>query len=72
MKPLLDVKGAAQALAVSPWTIRSYVQNGKLRAVRIGRLVRFEEKELQRFISHSSGNREQYDKADRQPQVIDE
>jgi excisionase family DNA binding protein len=50
MKSLLDVKGAAEALAVSPWTIRAYVSSGRLRAIRIGRLVRLEITELERFI----------------------
>jgi excisionase family DNA binding protein len=53
MKPLLDVKGAAEALAVSPWTIRAYIRDGKLRAVRIGRLVRLEAAELERFVNEN-------------------
>jgi excisionase family DNA binding protein len=51
MKALHDVKDAAQLLAVSPWTIRAYIRQGKLRPVRIGRLVRLEEQELQRFVA---------------------
>ena len=50
MKPLLDVKGAAEALAVSTWTVRAYIRDRKLQPVRIGRLVRFEESELERFV----------------------
>jgi excisionase family DNA binding protein len=53
MKALYDVKAAAQALAVSPWTIRAYIRDGKLRAVRLGRLVRLEEAELERFVAQS-------------------
>jgi excisionase family DNA binding protein len=51
MNPLYDVKTAAQALAVSPWTIRAYIRDGKLHPVRLGRLVRLDEGELQRFVS---------------------
>ena len=51
MKALYDVKDAAELLAVSPWTIRAYIRQGKLRPVRIGRLVRLEEQELNRFIA---------------------
>jgi excisionase family DNA binding protein len=47
---LLNVKEAARAWAVSPWTIRAYIRDGKLRAVRIGRLVRLETTELERFV----------------------
>lgn len=53
MKTLYDVKAAAQALAVSPWTIRAYIRDGKLKPVRLGRLVRLEEAELERFVSQA-------------------
>jgi len=43
MKALYDVKAAAQALAVSPWTIRAYIRDGKLKPIRLGRLVRLQE-----------------------------
>lgn len=51
MNLLVDVKEAARAWAVSPWTIRAYIREGKLRAVRIGRLVRVETSELERFVN---------------------
>ena len=54
MKALYDVKAAAQALAVSPWTIRAYIRDGKLNPVRLGRLVRIAEEELQRFVAQAS------------------
>ena len=47
---LYDVIGAAQVLAISPWTVRSYIREGKLPAVRIGRLVRLTEEDLKKFI----------------------
>jgi excisionase family DNA binding protein len=54
MNQLYDVKAAAQALAVSPWTIRGYIRDGKLNPVRLGRLVRIAEEELQRFVAQAS------------------
>jgi excisionase family DNA binding protein len=51
MKPLYDVKSTAQLLGVSTWTVRGYIRQGKLHPVRIGRLVRFEEEELSRFVA---------------------
>lgn len=53
MEALHDVRDAAQLLAVSPWTIRAYIRNGKLRPIRIGRLVRIEDQELRRFVGEA-------------------
>jgi excisionase family DNA binding protein len=53
MKALYDVKTAALALAVSPWTIRAYIRDGKLKPVRLGRLVRLQEEELERFLTQA-------------------
>lgn len=49
-KLLLNIKDAAQALSMSPWTIRRYITLGKLKAVRIGRRVLIEPRELQRLV----------------------
>jgi excisionase family DNA binding protein len=48
---LWDVEQAATALALSPWTIRSYIRQGKLRPVRVGRRVLFEPAECERFLN---------------------
>lgn len=58
MKALHDVRDAAELLAVSPWTIRAYIRQGKLQPIRIGRLVRLEEEEIHRFVASAkrSGN----------------
>ena len=53
MSPLLDTNHAAELLALSPWTIRLYTRTGKLNAIKIGRSVRYEETELQRFIEQN-------------------
>ena len=51
MNQLFDVNAAARQLAVSPWTVRAYIRQGKLHPVRIGRLVRLDEDELSRFVA---------------------
>lgn len=53
MRPLKSIGEAAKLLGISPWTVRSYVRQGKLRAVRIGRRVLLEEAELARFIEQA-------------------
>jgi len=55
MKQLFDVNSAARLLSISPWTVRSYIHNGKLRPVRLGRRVLLEEAELERLITDSQG-----------------
>jgi excisionase family DNA binding protein len=50
MSQLLSVPEVAARLAISPWTVRAYLKNGKLRSVRIGRCVRVEEAEMEKFI----------------------
>jgi excisionase family DNA binding protein len=55
MEPLHDVNSAAKLLAISPWTVRAYIREGKLHPVRIGRLVRLTTEELERFIQDSAG-----------------
>lgn len=55
MEPLHDVNSAAKLLAISPWTVRAYIREGKLNPVRIGRLVRLTTEELERFIQDGTG-----------------
>jgi excisionase family DNA binding protein len=47
---LLGVVEAAAAIGLSPWTVRKYIAEGKLAAIRIGRRVLIEPSELQRLI----------------------
>lgn len=47
---VLDVKQAACALSLSPWTVRRYITDGRLKAVRIGRRVLLEPAELRRLV----------------------
>jgi excisionase family DNA binding protein len=51
MKPLHGVEEAAAILGISPWTVRGYVRDGKLRPVRLGRRVLFTESELERLVA---------------------
>ena len=54
MNQLLTVSSAAELLAISPWTLRAYIRQGKLNPIRIGRLVRLDEGELVRFTTSSA------------------
>jgi len=53
MTQLLSVEDAARLLAISPWTVRSFIRTGKLHPIRLGRRVLLEETELQRFVAQS-------------------
>ncbi len=53
MQPLHDIKSAARLLALSPFTIRMWIRQGKLSAVRLGRRVLVEEAELERFVAQA-------------------
>ena len=47
---LLSPERAAQMLDVNPETVRNWLREGKLQGVKVGRLWRIAENELQRFI----------------------
>jgi excisionase family DNA binding protein len=53
MRALKSVEEAAGLLAISPWTVRSYIKTGKLKPVRLGRRVLVEEAELERFVAQN-------------------
>jgi excisionase family DNA binding protein len=48
---LLPLLAVAQALCVSPHTVRSWVKKGKLRPVRICRRLLFHPDEVARFLA---------------------
>jgi excisionase family DNA binding protein len=50
MESLQSVDKAAETLSVSPWTVRAYIRQGKVRPVRIGRRVLIEPEEIRRII----------------------
>jgi excisionase family DNA binding protein len=47
---LWNVKEVGAALGLSPWTIRRYITDGKLRTVRLGRRVLVEPSECRRLV----------------------
>jgi excisionase family DNA binding protein len=53
VKALKSVVEAAELLRISPWTVRSYIRQGKLRPVRLGRRVLLAEAELERVIAEN-------------------
>lgn len=50
MSSLLTTNEVARRLAVVPLTIYRLTKRGRLRPLRIGRLLRFEELEVERFL----------------------
>ena len=50
VQALRSVQEASQILGLSGWTIRRWVQQGRIRPIRLGSRVLFEESELQRVI----------------------
>lgn len=46
----IGVKEAANRLGISHWTIRQYIKQGKLQAVRIGRRLLLEPSVLERLV----------------------
>lgn len=50
---LLNVHGVAQRLGVSAWTVREMIWAGRLACVRIGRLIRVDPDDLDRFIEQN-------------------
>ena len=53
MRPLKSVGEAAELFGISRWTVRSYIRDGKLKPVRLGRRVLVEETELERFVAEN-------------------
>jgi excisionase family DNA binding protein len=50
---LLTLLAVAEALAVSPHTVRMWVRKGKLRPVRICRRLLFAPEEIARFVAEA-------------------
>jgi excisionase family DNA binding protein len=51
---LLTLLTVAEALCVSPHTVRAWVRNGKLKPVRICRRLLFHPDEVARFLAESN------------------
>ncbi len=54
----LGLKEAADAVGLSHWTLRQYIKQGKLHAIKLGRRVLIEPKELQRLIEQGRGGKQ--------------
>jgi excisionase family DNA binding protein len=52
---LLGLKEAAEAVGLSHWTLRQYVREGKVKAIRLGRRVLIEPDELKRLVEQGRG-----------------
>lgn len=50
MDALLSVREVADALGVHPETIRRLIHDGRLDAIRVGRVLRVRRPELERFL----------------------
>ena len=56
-KLALGLKEAAAAVGLSPWTLRHWIKQGRLRSVRLGRRVLIEPGELERLVEQGrNGN----------------
>jgi excisionase family DNA binding protein len=49
---LLTIADVADHCQVSPRSVRRWIDNGRLRAIRLGRSIRVSEGDLARFLSH--------------------
>jgi excisionase family DNA binding protein len=47
----MGLREAAASVGLSPWTLRAWIRQGKVAAVRLGRRVMIEPAELQRLIA---------------------
>ena len=56
VKTLLTVQETAAQLRMSKWFVLNMVHEGKLRAVRFGRLMKFRQAEIDRFVDSSTPN----------------
>jgi len=50
--PLLDINQAARQLGIAPKTLYKWVERGLVPVIKIGRMVRFREKDLEEWIEH--------------------
>jgi excisionase family DNA binding protein len=53
-KPLLTVHETAAHLKVKESTVRAWIRNGKVRAIKFGREWRITQKDLERFLNENA------------------
>ncbi len=56
IEALQSVEAAAISLSISPWTVRAFIRQGKIRPVRIGRRVLIEPAEIARIVEEGRDN----------------
>ena len=56
IQQLLSPQQFADKIAVSRWTIYAWIQEGRIEAIKLGRLVRIPEAELERIIEEGTHN----------------
>lgn len=56
---LLTLEEAAERLKISKFTVRRFIEIGKLEGVRVGRQWRVTEEEIKRYIAANTQKREQ-------------
>jgi excisionase family DNA binding protein len=54
MEQLLSVDKAAEVLSVSPWTVRAWIQQGKLGSAKLGSRRLVPQSEVEKLISGAS------------------
>jgi len=67
IEPLQSIESAAKTLSLSPWTVRAYIRQGKIRPVRIGRRVLIDSQEIERIVEEGR-NRSTVPSGARNPQ----
>ncbi len=55
----LGLKEAAEAVGLSHWTLRQYIRQGKISAIRLGRRVLIEPSELEKLIEQGRGGKDE-------------
>jgi excisionase family DNA binding protein len=53
----LSIEEAAELIAVSPWTIRAWIKQGKLVATRLGRRVCITPEALKEFVRDGTSSK---------------
>ena len=51
---LLSPKEFANRLSISRWTVYAWIQTGQIKSVKIGRLVRIPESEVERIVQEGA------------------
>ena len=54
VEKIYTTEQVAQLLQIHPLTVLKYIKNGKLRAIKLGRVYRIRESQLQEFLEQDS------------------